>query len=282
MDAVADDLLVIGGGAMGLFTAYHASAAGKRVTVLERGRIGDPATASYGLTRSFRADYLDPAYARLADEARRLWEAFERETGARALVRCGCLNIASAAVTPDLEETYAELSHATMTELGLAAEALDGGTLRERYPYLEADLGRLAVEAGVVDQVAVRGALVAALAERGVAVVENVETTALARSGDAFRAVTSAGPFQARALVIAAGHGTNDLLELLDGCSLEVPISRDRPSEAKYLTPSEPERFTAPAMPVVAYLDTGIYCHPIVEGLTDAVKIGYYNPPDMP
>jgi hypothetical protein len=35
-------------------------------------------------------------------------------------------------------------------------------------------------------------------------------------------------------------------------------------------------------MPVIAYLDTGIYLHPIVEGLIDAVKIGYYNPPDMP
>jgi glycine/D-amino acid oxidase-like deaminating enzyme len=35
-------------------------------------------------------------------------------------------------------------------------------------------------------------------------------------------------------------------------------------------------------MPVIAYLDTGIYCHPIVDGIVDAVKIGYYNPPDMP
>jgi glycine/D-amino acid oxidase-like deaminating enzyme len=41
-------------------------------------------------------------------------------------------------------------------------------------------------------------------------------------------------------------------------------------------------RFTAPDMPVIAYLDTGIYCHPIVDGLVDAVKIGYYNPPDLP
>ena len=58
------DLLVIGGGVMGLFTAFHAAARSARVTVLERGRIGDPATASYGRTRSFRNDYLDPVYAR--------------------------------------------------------------------------------------------------------------------------------------------------------------------------------------------------------------------------
>jgi glycine/D-amino acid oxidase-like deaminating enzyme len=52
------DLVVVGGGVMGLFTAYHASQRFERVVVLERGRIGDPLTASYGRTRSFRNDYL--------------------------------------------------------------------------------------------------------------------------------------------------------------------------------------------------------------------------------
>ena len=62
---------------MGLFTAYHASERGARVVVLERGRIGDPETASFGRTRSFRNDYLDATYARLAHEALRLWGEFE-------------------------------------------------------------------------------------------------------------------------------------------------------------------------------------------------------------
>ena len=61
---------------------------GARVVVLERGRVGDPMTASYGRTRSFRNDYLDAGYARLAHEAFRLWgefEAADRHRGARAL-----------------------------------------------------------------------------------------------------------------------------------------------------------------------------------------------------
>ena len=77
------DLVVVGGGVMGLFTAYHASARGQRVVVLERGRIGDPMTASYGHTRSFRNDYLDATYARLAHEAFRLWGEFEARDGHR-------------------------------------------------------------------------------------------------------------------------------------------------------------------------------------------------------
>ena len=60
---MTEDLVIIGGGVMGLFTAYHASQRFDRVVVLERGAIGDPMTASFGRTRSYRCDYLDPVYA---------------------------------------------------------------------------------------------------------------------------------------------------------------------------------------------------------------------------
>jgi sarcosine oxidase len=39
--------------------------------------------------------------------------------------------------------------------------------------------------------------------------------------------------------------------------------------------------FTEAAMPVFAYLDIGIYGHPVYEGRTPGVKIGFYNPPDV-
>jgi glycine/D-amino acid oxidase-like deaminating enzyme len=273
------DLVVIGGGVMGLFTAYHAAERGAEVVVLEQGRIGDPATASYGRTRSFRSDYLDPHYARLAHEAFRLWEDFERRTGTEALVRCGCMNIAKRSVTPDLDSTYAQQSADVLARIGMRAEALDGQALRHRFPYLDADLGRLEADAGVVDV----GAATSALAAR-VRTIEGVDTLEITRAGQLYRVVTDAGEFVTRSLVITAGHGTNAVLSLLPGCDLQVPITRDRPREAKYLVPPahERERFTSTAMPVIAYLDTGIYCHPIVDGLVEAVKIGYYNPPDVP
>jgi glycine/D-amino acid oxidase-like deaminating enzyme len=278
------DLVVIGGGVMGLSTAYHASERSRRVVVLERGRVGDPMTASYGRTRSYRNDYLDPTYARLAHEAFRLWEEFEEQTATRVLVRCGCLNIAKRSVTPELGATYAQLSHETLTRLGMKSESLDAAALHRRFPFLDADIGRLDVDAGVVDLQAVRRALTDALRRRGVRILEGVDTMSVARDGDGIRVATDAGAFATRSLVVAAGHGTNDVLSRMAGCTLRIPIMKDRPSDAKYLVPppEDRHRFTAEAMPVVAYLDAGIYCHPIVDGLVDAVKIGYYNPPDMP
>jgi glycine/D-amino acid oxidase-like deaminating enzyme len=281
---MTEDLVVIGGGVMGLFTAYHASERVDRVVVLERGRIGDPMTASFGRTRSYRSDYLDSGYVRLAREALRLWEEFETQTGTAALVRCGCMNIAKRSVTPDLTSTYGHLSHRVLEELDVPSASLAGEALRARFPYLEADVGYIDLDGGVVNLPAVTDALQRALAERGVRIVQGVATRRATRRGGEIRVVTDADEWAARSLVVTAGHGTNDVLADLDGVLLQVPLTRDRPIEAKYFTPPAGLRdhFASGAMPVIAYLDAGIYCHPIVDGLIDKVKIGYYHPPDLP
>jgi len=279
------DVLIVGGGVMGLFTAYFASDLGRSVTVLERGHVGDPATASYGRTRSYRNDYLDPTYVRLAREAIGLWDAFEAREQVRVLVRCGCLNIASSRVTPDLDATYARMSHRVLEALGMPTQALGADAIRARFPGLQADAGQLDAGAGVVDLAAVTDTLTRVLAERGVRVVEGVQPTAIERGeSGSFTVHAATRTLTARSLVVTAGHGTNDVLARLPGCALRVPIEKDRPSDARYFVPppEDRHRFTAGAMPVVAYLDAGIYCHPIVPGVVDAVKVGYYNPPDVP
>jgi sarcosine oxidase len=281
---MTEDVVVIGGGVMGLFTAYHASQYSDRVVVLERGRVGDPMTASYGRTRSYRSDYLDPTYVRLAREALRLWDEFESRTGAAALVRCGCMNIANRSVTPEITSTYGELSYRLLQQLGIPSASLSGEALRSRFPYLDADAGYLDLDGGVVNVPAVTTALRRSLASRGVQLVEEVATHVACRDVDLIGVETDAGVWRSRSLVVTAGHGTNDVLERLEGASLRVPITRDRPIEAKYFTPPDSIRslFTSDAMPVIAYLDAGIYCHPIVDGLVDKVKIGYYHPPELP
>ena len=114
---------------------------------------------------------------------------------------------------------------------------------------------------------------------------EGVSTTAITRAGERAPGGRPArGGFAARALVVTAGHGTNDVLARLAGCTLQVPITKDRPSDAKYsLRPRSDRRplhlgrHAGDRLPRHRDL-----LHPIVDGLVDAVKIGYYNPPDMP
>jgi glycine/D-amino acid oxidase-like deaminating enzyme len=154
---LAGRLTIIGGGVMGLMTAYQAAPLAEAVTVLDRSRVGDPATASFGLTRSVRNDYRDPQYARLAFEARRLWREFKRDCGQRLLVDCGCLNLVKATIPPNLDSTYALESFAVLEQLQLRREALSGVQLRERFPQFDADGGWLDVDAGFADLAAVTG-----------------------------------------------------------------------------------------------------------------------------
>jgi glycine/D-amino acid oxidase-like deaminating enzyme len=280
---LAGRLTIIGGGVMGLMTAYHAAPLAESVTVLDRSRVGDPATASFGLTRSARNDYRDPEYARLAFEARRLWREFERDCGRRLLVDCGCLNLVKGTVTPDLASSYAVESYAVLEQMQLLREAFSGAQLRERFPQFDADGGSLDVDAGFADLAAVTQALREGLRARGVRVAENTEPRAITRSGGSWTVATDSGPVESDVLVVTAGLGTNDVLGLVPGRPVRFPLRPDRPVQSKYFIPPAGSRamFTETAMPVFAYLDIGIYGHPVYEGKTPGVKIGFYNPPDV-
>lgn len=276
-------LTVIGGGVMGLMTAYYAAPLAEAVTVLEKSSVGDPATASFGLTRSVRNDYTDPEYARLAVEARRLWLEFQQAACEPLLIDCGCLNLAKRTVTPDLAGTYGKQSYAVLERLHLPREIVPAGRLADRFPQFNADGGWLDVNAGFADVAAVTRALSGALRRRDVRVAENTEPRGIARPGGIWTVATDAGPIESDALVITAGLGTNDVLGLVPGCSVRFPLRPDRPSQSKYFIPQAGIRsqFTEAALPVFAYLDIGIYGHPMYDGKTPGVKIGFYHPPDV-
>jgi len=277
------DLAIIGAGVMGLFTADFASRRGARVLLLDQWRIGDPRAASFSLTRSIRNDYLDPVYARLAFEARRLWLDFQRQTSEPFLIECGCLNIAKASVTPALSETYAEQSYRVLEGLHLKTQAFTRDGLRARFPQFDADLGRLDVEAGFLHVTPITAALRTRLRDAAVRIEESTVVHRISRRRGMIAIDTAAGERMAERLVITAGLGTNDLLARIDGCDLRLPLRPDRPTESRYLIPPPEKRamFTPDRLPVFAYLDVGIYGHPMLEGKTPGVKIGYYHPPDV-
>lgn len=275
-------LTIIGGGVMGLMTAYYAAPLASSVTVLDKSKVGDPGTASFGLTRSVRNDYLDPQYSRLAFEARQLWLDLQERAGQRLLVDCGCLNLAKASVTPDLPASYAARSFAVLEDLQLRREALDGPALAARFPQFAADGGWLDVDAGFADVAAVTALLRSVVPALGADVREETQVQAITRSGDGWLVQTDSGPVESDVLVITAGLGTNELLELIDGCPVRFPLSPDRPMQSKYFIPESGDRhlYTEDVLPVFAYLDVGIYGHPLYTGKTPGVKIGFYHPPD--
>ena len=279
------DLTIIGGGVMGLFTAYYASEFVENITILEKETVGsdNQKAASFSYTRSIRNDYLDPQYAQLAYEARRLWLDFQHKAEAPFLIECGCLNLAKKSITPDLSTTYAIQSYDILQQLHLKAEEFTHETLQQRFPQFDVDLARLDVEAGLLYVPEVTRTLLTALRERKVRILEHVNVTRIVEQNKQLYVSTNQGEFVTQKLVVTAGLGTNEVLERVDNCKVSFPLSPDRPSQAKYFMPSAKkwEEFTSDALPVFAYLDVGIYGHPIYGNKVPGVKIGFYNPPDV-
>lgn len=279
------DLTIIGGGIMGLCTAYFASEFVENITILEKASIGEgnKAAASFSYTRSIRNDYLDPFYARLAYEARKLWLEIQAKATEPFIIDCGCLNIAKGSITQELSQTYAAQSYNTLTSLHLKTEAFTRESLQQRFPQFDADMGRLDVEAGLLYVPVITQTLLTLLRERDVNILEGVDVRRVEDREKDLSISTDAGEFVTNKLVVTAGLGTNDVLQRITGCNIHFPLILDRPSQCKYFIPLAENRamFTTDTLPVFAYLDVGIYGHPIYEGKTQGVKIGFYNPPDV-
>jgi len=279
------DLTIIGGGVMGLFTAYYASEFVEHITILEKATVSsdNKQAASFSYTRSIRNDYLDPLYAQLAYEARGLWLNLQCKAEQPFLIECGCLNLAKTSITPDLSTTYAVQSYDVLQQLHLKTEAFNHETLQQRFPQFDVDVARLDVEAGLLYVPEVTRTLLATLHERKVRIIEHVDINHITQHGEQLYISTDQDEFITNKLVVTAGLGTNKVLERIDNCNTSFPLSPDRPSQAKYFIPpaNKWEQFTSETLPVFAYLDVGIYGHPIYANKVPGVKIGFYNPPDV-
>jgi sarcosine oxidase len=133
---------VIGGGVMGLATAWALKRRGHEPVVYEQFEVGNPHGSSHGRSRIFRLAYAEDHYVRLAQEALALWRELEAESGETVLELYGLVEIVSS-----LDESTAE----TLERCGVAWERLERDEAERRYPIRVPD-GSFAVvqpEAGI-------------------------------------------------------------------------------------------------------------------------------------
>jgi sarcosine oxidase len=120
METRQADLVIIGGGAMGLATAW-AAAPRARVVLVERFAAGHDRGASHGGERIWRHAYVDPAYVEMALAADEGWARLERAAGTPLRHRVGCVEHGDGAELDALARTSATLG--VVTERLTAAEA---------------------------------------------------------------------------------------------------------------------------------------------------------------
>ena len=157
--ATTKDVVVVGGGVMGLASAWALARRGRDVTVLEQFEIGHAHGSSHGASRIFRFAYSETEWVALAQEALPLWRELEVESGTQLLSLTGLLDSSgdSAALRSALDACSAEYEVLAAGEAGrrfgieLEGEVvleLHGGIVRADRA-LAAFAQRIPVETGV-------------------------------------------------------------------------------------------------------------------------------------
>lgn len=128
------DVLVIGGGIIGLSSAYYLAERGANVTLFEKGSLGMGSTArSAG---GIRSQFGTPVNVELSLASKRVWDEFETEFGVDIAYRkTGYLFLAR---SQEVDETFRDTVD-MQRDLGAATEYLTPDEAREHCPGLAAE-----------------------------------------------------------------------------------------------------------------------------------------------
>ena len=123
------EIVVIGAGIFGSSISWEAARRGRKTLLLERQAVPNPIAASFGPSRKIRSTYVEPHYARLAQEAMAAWRVLEAELGLELYLPVGNLAYTELEAQPHLDEL-----ERVSREVGSELELLDQAALRRRFP----------------------------------------------------------------------------------------------------------------------------------------------------
>ena len=217
MGPSAYDVIVVGGGAIGLSAAYHCARAGKKVLLLEQFEFFNERASSKGDSRFFRIIYADVRLSLLAQSAYSLWRELEREAEATLLTLTGILFYG---IAGDLMTREGNLRSClqVMDALGIPYQNYDASALKERFPVLKnippQALGLFQEQAGVIHAHATLRALHHLAQQRGanLRAGEPVERIHPDPTTGVVEVETTVGRYRANKLILAPGAWANALL----------------------------------------------------------------------
>src|SRR5215469_95549 len=134
------DVMVIGAGVFGAWTAYTLTRSGARVLLVDAYGPGNSRSSSSGETRIIRMGYgADEIYTRWSHHALQLWQQFDQETGARIFHRTGVLWLGR----EDTQNVAATL--ATLSKVGVPHKTFSRAEIEKRFPQIACAEGEIAI-----------------------------------------------------------------------------------------------------------------------------------------
>jgi glycine oxidase len=204
------DVVVIGGGIIGLACAYELLRRGKSVVVLERERSGSGAgaVAAGMLAPVSEVETEEPAFVGLALESCGLYPAWVRDVEADAGLTCGYREEGSLllALHRDHELEFERLMR-TQRRMGLQSELVTRDQALEKEPYISPRVvsGLYVPGDRQVNPRRLTRALAAAIEARGGTIIEGEAARPAFEGGRAASAVSPSHEVRAEAVLVAAG-----------------------------------------------------------------------------
>jgi glycine oxidase len=291
------EVVVVGGGVIGLASAWRTAQAGINVVLLERGRLASGAShvAAGMLAPSGEADPGERSLLALGLVSAQRWPRFAEELARAGGTDPGYRRCSTLRVAGDRDDAEALEREATVRrELGIDCTLLRGGEAREREPALAPSI-RMALELPddhAVDPRRVCAALAAAARAAGASLRESAEVTRVLVhhgrvSGVQLRDGSSLG---AERVIVAAGCWSGDEGLLPDGAGVPVrPVKgqilrlRDRSGpgllsavirrKSIYLVPRGDGRYVRGATTEEQGFDTSVTAGAVWELIRDAAEV---------
>ncbi len=223
------DLIIVGAGVIGCSVAFHASALGARVLLIDRVGIAEGTSSqSSGILRTH---YSVPENVQMAHRSYSVFADFaaylQDDDASCGFNRCGYLIVAdeakAAAVRISLQQQRA---------MGIDAQEIDAAQARELLPLLNTDgltLFGYEPEAGYADAYLTATSFARAARRNGAVIKTGLAVTRLLASGNRVLGVdTAEGQFFAAKVITASNVWTAPLLATLHPSLATLPLSAER------------------------------------------------------
>ena len=221
------DVIIIGGGPMGLATAAELSKTKDKQTLLiEKFSFINQEGSSAGLSRQFRVQYAQKYMAQLALDAIPYWDALQETTNEVLVDKVGSVWFGDPALNS--QEGGIQAAKNTMDSLGIPYTPLTAAQIEEQYPFKNIPSnydGFLQQDGGIIDLKATQIALLDICKDApNIELRENSPVTYIQSLENGDIIVTANGErVSAKKLVLTPGAFINDLLKYFD-ISIDIDI----------------------------------------------------------
>lgn len=265
--SVKNSVVVVGGGIMGVMSAWHLQRMGHSVTLLEQTDVPNQWAASGDHLRVFRLTYgKDAFYTEMALKALPLWLELNTLSEEVILQQNGVLELSTKA------NGYEAQSLAVLKERKLRFAKLDPAQVRKLYPMYNPKSFKWALfhpDGGMVWAARAVSAAVSLAQRKGVHVRSNIKVVSIQKDKNGIKSVKDAAgkTWEAEKFLFCGGYWSPELLK-----SYGIPFKITR-QEQLFLRPLfNRGRYRPEHFPVFASLTQGFYGFPVhVQGF---IKLG--------